>query len=515
MPMSEIAPRARARDRRDVLLEVVDVGDERVDDDHELRPALDRDVDVGGREDAAVDELAAGDLDRLVDPGQRARGGDRLRDRDLGPLALAEDHALGRVEVGGDQVELALEQAEVVGAVGVGEHLLDVALDPAAGVEARSAARSRARSRGRPPRPRRRGSTSSRSSAASLNGKVSDALDEAAVVGRQQGAEVDVADRRGQVAVEHPHHLLRRDAVGDQAGDEGAGAGADVDVELVHGRVRGQQVDRPQGADLVDAAGEPAAAEHQGGLRRPLAPAPAASRLRLGPGGLEVDDLAHASTGIIPMRYGVPPGTRPSLLADASSVGTPELRRCSRARGAAAGVAARRRLARAPVARPGHPGRLERALSRRQLRDELADAMAAAGGSSGAWVFDVDAERRRAAVRQRRRRAPDPGLEREAVHDRRVPRRARPEGELQTRAYAERQARRPPATRCSKGDLVIVGDGDPAFGTARFARAADQPVTRVADARPRRRPRRGQAGSPAGSSPTTRSSTASAAPGPT
>jgi D-alanyl-D-alanine carboxypeptidase/D-alanyl-D-alanine-endopeptidase (penicillin-binding protein 4) len=29
------------------------------------------------------------------------------------------------------------------------------------------------------------------------------------------------------------------------------------------------------------------------------------------------------------------------------------------------------------------------------------------------------------------------------------------------------------------GDLVVVGDGDPAFGTARFARSHDQPVTKV------------------------------------
>ena len=40
------------------------------------------------------------------------------------------------------------------------------------------------------------------------------------------------------------------------------------------------------------------------------------------------------------------------------------------------------------------------------------------------------------------------------------------------------------------GDLVIVGDGDPAFGTARFARAHDQPVTRVADLARQRRPGR-------------------------
>ena len=36
-------------------------------------------------------------------------------------------------------------------------------------------------------------------------------------------------------------------------------------------------------------------------------------------------------------------------------------------------------------------------------------------------------------------------------------------------------------TRPSTGDLVLVGDGDPAFGTGRFARANDQPVTRVSE----------------------------------
>ena len=37
------------------------------------------------------------------------------------------------------------------------------------------------------------------------------------------------------------------------------------------------------------------------------------------------------------------------------------------------------------------------------------------------------------------------------------------------------------ATRWSAGDLVLVGDGDPAFGTGRFARGADQPATRVSE----------------------------------
>ena len=89
----------------------------------------------------------------------------------------------------------------------------------------------------------------------------------AAVVGAQQRAQVHVVDRRGQPLVEHPHHLLGGDAVGEHAGDEGAGAGADVDVEVVDRPVDRQQVEGPQGADLIDPAGEAAAAEHQRGLR--------------------------------------------------------------------------------------------------------------------------------------------------------------------------------------------------------------------------------------------------------
>jgi D-alanyl-D-alanine carboxypeptidase/D-alanyl-D-alanine-endopeptidase (penicillin-binding protein 4) len=52
------------------------------------------------------------------------------------------------------------------------------------------------------------------------------------------------------------------------------------------------------------------------------------------------------------------------------------------------------------------------------------------------------------------------------------------EATLKTRVYA-RGGRLRGGTL--GGDLVIVGDGDPAFGTARFARAHDQPVTRVSE----------------------------------
>ena len=52
-------------------------------------------------------------------------------------------------------------------------------------------------------------------------------------VGAQQVADVDVFEGRLALARDDPHHLLGGHAVGAQRGDEGAGRGADVDVEVV------------------------------------------------------------------------------------------------------------------------------------------------------------------------------------------------------------------------------------------------------------------------------------------
>ena len=283
---------AGAGDGRDALPEVVRVGHQRVDDDDELGAVLDRDIDIGGRADAAVDELAAVDLDRRVDHRQRARGGHRGRDRDVGPIALAEHHSLGGIEVGRGQVQLGIDQPEVVASIGVREHLGDVILEPTPGVDAgrQSAGQAGGHVDGRQlaqvadqfPRhsgyPQREGER---------------LANEAAVVGFQQGAERDVAQRRRQLAVQHPHHLLGGDPVRHHAGHERPRAGSHVDVELVDGAVDRQQVERSQGADLVDAAGEAPAAEDERGLRSTLATFSAPSRPRVLSGGLELDDLAH------------------------------------------------------------------------------------------------------------------------------------------------------------------------------------------------------------------------------
>ena len=282
------AAHAGAEDGRDRLLEVVDVGDERVDDDDELRPLLDRDVDVGGRADAAVDQLAALQVDRLVDDGQRGRAGDRLGDRHVVPARLAEDEPLAGVEVGCGQVELFVEQAEVVHPAGVGQRPLDVFGDPLVRVEAgrqrlgeadADVDRREIAHRDQAPRQLQRAQRQQRRF-----------LQEAEVVEPERLAEVEVLELGRFALVDHLHHLVGRDPVGEHRRDEGAGAGADVDVEVVDRAVDGEQVERPQGADLVDAAGEAAAAEHQGGLRRALASF--AANLAAG-GRLDVDDLAH------------------------------------------------------------------------------------------------------------------------------------------------------------------------------------------------------------------------------
>ena len=130
------------RMREPVIVEIrrsksLTYGHQRVDHDDELRAGLDRDVEVRRREDAAVDQLAVLDLDRLVEHRQRARGADGLGDRDVVPVLGAEHDPLAGVEIGRREIQLVVEQPEVVGAVRVGQDRPDVALDPLARVQPR------------------------------------------------------------------------------------------------------------------------------------------------------------------------------------------------------------------------------------------------------------------------------------------------------------------------------------------------------------------------------------------
>ena len=270
-----------------------------------LGAGLDGDVEVGGRHDPAVDQLALLDAHRRVDHRQRGGGPDARGDRHVVPARGAEHDALAGVEVGGGQVELVLEHAEVVRAVGVAE------APCACSSRGRRPCRRREGSPSASPRARSmtetspswRGQLASQPSA--LSGQGHALAQELAHVGPQQVADVDVAERQRTLGRDHAHHLLGRDPVGAQGGDEGAGRSPHVDVELVHRPVDREQVQRPQRPDLVHPAGEAAAAEHERRLLAPGRPGAAPRRARGGgpprrtrrrsalAGGLELDNLAH------------------------------------------------------------------------------------------------------------------------------------------------------------------------------------------------------------------------------
>jgi serine-type D-Ala-D-Ala carboxypeptidase/endopeptidase (penicillin-binding protein 4) len=136
------------------------------------------------------------------------------------------------------------------------------------------------------------------------------------------------------------------------------------------------------------------------------------------------------------------------------------------------------RPAATPNARAGSPEASRRALSREQLRDELKSAMRSAGGASGAWVHDVDAGEDLFADSAGERRVPASNQKlftTAAFIDR-----FGAEGTLQTRVFS-RGRRQGARGRQLAGDLVVVGDGDPALGTSGFARRNDLPLTRISE----------------------------------
>ena len=168
---------------------------------------------------------------------------------------------------------------------GVGEDALDVVVDAGARVEARGKRLGEADAevdRRELADPAQRADQLQRA-----QGQRRRLLDEAEVVGLQDLVEVEVFELGGDPRVQHLHHLVGGDAVGEHPGDEGAGAGADVDVEVVDRAVDGEQVEGAQGADLIDAAGEAPATQHQSRLRRAFAGTPP-SRL-----SVDVHNFAH------------------------------------------------------------------------------------------------------------------------------------------------------------------------------------------------------------------------------
>jgi serine-type D-Ala-D-Ala carboxypeptidase/endopeptidase (penicillin-binding protein 4) len=127
--------------------------------------------------------------------------------------------------------------------------------------------------------------------------------------------------------------------------------------------------------------------------------------------------------------------------------------------------------------KPGTPLAARGALNEGALRSEIEAALRSVGGADGAWVFDVDAGRELFADDATRRLIPASNQKlftTAAFLDH-----FGPDARLKTRVYARGALRERGRRLTVAGNLVIVGDGDPAFGTESFANHNDQPVTKV------------------------------------
>jgi len=133
-----------------------------------------------------------------------------------------------------------------------------------------------------------------------------------------------------------------------------------------------------------------------------------------------------------------------------------------------------------PAARPGSPLAAKAGLSRDQLAAELNAALGAAGGSSGTWVYDTEAAKSPLLFSDEAATPRIPASNQKLFTTAAFLSELGPQARLETRAFATGELGGPRGSTLG-GDLVIVGDGDPAFGTASFARANDQPVTRVTE----------------------------------
>jgi D-alanyl-D-alanine carboxypeptidase/D-alanyl-D-alanine-endopeptidase (penicillin-binding protein 4) len=114
-------------------------------------------------------------------------------------------------------------------------------------------------------------------------------------------------------------------------------------------------------------------------------------------------------------------------------------------------------------------------ISRSRLERGLANQMQRVGGGSGAWVYDLDASDHGLlfswASKTPRVLASNSKLFTTAA----VLHRYGAEGKLKTRLYP--QPRSALHDHAIRGNLVIVGGGDPALGSTGFARRNDLPVT--------------------------------------
>ncbi len=129
-----------------------------------------------------------------------------------------------------------------------------------------------------------------------------------------------------------------------------------------------------------------------------------------------------------------------------------------------------------PAARPGSPQAARSSIGRGRLKAELKRAFGSVAGAKGAWVFDTGSGQRallyaKAKTTPRLIASNTKLFTTGAFLDR-----FGADGRLRTKVY-EAGKRRGPQKGTLKGDLVLVGDGDPALATPDFARRNGVPLT--------------------------------------
>jgi len=237
---------------------------QRVDDDDQVGALVDGDVHRGGSLDATVDVVDAVDPDRFEDDRDRAARGDRVGDADLRPGLGAEDHPLPGVEATGHDVELLFDLGEVDRHLG---QLEDLAHERADLARVEQAARQRQAQEAEDVADQERPAVLEEvlGHRGQVPGQLAEALAELADVGREDVPDHAPLQRKARVA-SHVDQGLGRDPDAEQRGDEGARAGAHVDVEVEGAPVEEEVVKRSQHAELVDPSRDPSAGEHESGL---------------------------------------------------------------------------------------------------------------------------------------------------------------------------------------------------------------------------------------------------------
>ncbi|UJA19173.1 hypothetical protein HJD18_02430 [Thermoleophilia bacterium SCSIO 60948] len=119
-------------------------------------------------------------------------------------------------------------------------------------------------------------------------------------------------------------------------------------------------------------------------------------------------------------------------------------------------------------------------LSRKGLRRKLRSAMRSAGGGSGARVLDLNASKKPLLFSDSSSRARILASNTKLFTTAAYLDRFGADRELAT-TLVQRGQRTGTDDQILKGDLVIVGNGDPAFGTKSFAASRGLPLTSIAD----------------------------------